>query len=68
MGALAYNAAHTTTTYLALAGFGVLTHTPVAVLLGLIGLAHVGLDRALGFGLKYGTAFGDTHLGRGKGV
>jgi Domain of unknown function (DUF4260) len=26
--------------------------------------AHIGLDRALGYGLKYSTAFGDTHLGR----
>jgi hypothetical protein len=30
----------------------------------LIGLAHVGFDRALGYGLKYATGFGDTHLGR----
>ena len=29
---------------------------------------HIGVDRALGFGLKYPTAFGDTHLGRiGRG-
>jgi hypothetical protein len=27
-------------------------------------MAHVGFDRALGFGLKYGTGFGDTHLSR----
>jgi hypothetical protein len=26
--------------------------------------AHIGLDRAVGYGLKYPTAFGDTHLGR----
>jgi hypothetical protein len=30
----------------------------------LIDLAHVGFDRMLGYGLKYGTGFGDTHLGR----
>ena len=24
---------------------------------------HVGLDRALGYGLKYPSGFGDTHLG-----
>lgn len=30
----------------------------------LIWLAHVGFDRVLGFGLKYGSGFADTHLGR----
>jgi hypothetical protein len=27
-------------------------------------LAHVGMDRALGYGLKLPTDFRDTHLGR----
>lgn len=26
--------------------------------------AHIGMDRALGYGLKYPTSFQDTHLGR----
>ncbi|MGM0592576.1 MAG: DUF4260 domain-containing protein [Halobacteriota archaeon] len=26
--------------------------------------AHIGMDRAIGFGLKYPTAFGDTHFDR----
>lgn len=30
----------------------------------LVWLAHVGFDRMLGYGLKYPTAFRDTHLGR----
>jgi hypothetical protein len=30
----------------------------------LIWIAHIGIDRALGYGLKYATGFGDTHLGR----
>jgi hypothetical protein len=25
---------------------------------------HIGIDRALGLGLKYGAGFGLTHLGR----
>jgi hypothetical protein len=25
---------------------------------------HIGVDRALGYGLKYGAGFGLTHLGR----
>jgi hypothetical protein len=35
-------------------------HTPL--LLALIWVAHIGLDRMLGFGLKYPTQFKDTHL------
>lgn len=30
----------------------------------LIWIAHVGMDRALGYGLKRDTGFRDTHLGR----
>ena len=30
----------------------------------LIWAAHIGFDRALGYGLKYPTSFGETHLGR----
>ena len=30
----------------------------------LIWLAHIGADRLLGYGLKYPTAFKDTHLNR----
>jgi hypothetical protein len=32
--------------------------------LGLIWCAHIGLDRAIGYGLKYGASFGHTRLGR----
>jgi hypothetical protein len=35
----------------------------------LVWAAHIGFDRGLGYGLKYPSAFGDTHLGRiGKPV
>jgi hypothetical protein len=36
----------------------------LAAQLALIWLAHIGLDRMLGYGLKYPTGFKDTHLGR----
>jgi hypothetical protein len=32
--------------------------------IAIIWAAHIGFDRALGYGLKYPTAFSDTHLGR----
>ena len=63
-GACAYNAAHSTIGPLALLAFGTLAGAPLAISLALIWAAHVGFDRALGYGLKYATAFGHTHLGR----
>jgi hypothetical protein len=32
--------------------------------LATIWIAHIGFDRALGYGLKYGSGFTHTHLGR----
>lgn len=49
---------------------GPLIVTAAALMMGatlmwpLIWAAHLGFDRMLGYGLKYPTAFGDTHLGR----
>jgi hypothetical protein len=31
---------------------------------GAILVAHTGMDRLLGYGLKYPTSFQETHLGR----
>ena len=33
-------------------------------LAGAVLVAHVGLDRALGYGLKHASGVADTHLGR----
>ncbi len=63
-GAAAYNAAHSTIGYLVLGAAALLADTKPVEMVALIGLAHVGFDRALGYGLKYATGFGDTHLGR----
>jgi hypothetical protein len=64
IGAVAYNAAHSTVgpMLLGLAGF-VLGIGPLPPL-ALIWAGHIGFDRMLGFGLKYPQAFGYTHLGR----
>jgi Domain of unknown function (DUF4260) len=64
IGALAYNAAHSTIGPIALAAASFFVPQPLLMPIALIWAAHVGIDRALGFGLKYPTAFGDTHLGR----
>jgi hypothetical protein len=63
-GALAYNAAHTDVLPVALAAVGVITEADTAVAIGLIWLTHIGVDRALGYGLKYSTEFKKTHLQR----
>ena len=64
VGATAYNCVHVTFAPLLLGVLGLLFGQPLLTRLALIHLAHIGFDRALGFGLKYPTAFGDTHLGR----
>jgi Domain of unknown function (DUF4260) len=63
-GAIVYNAAHSYMAPMTLmvTGFGM--ESPLTLSLAMIWLAHIGFDRALGYGLKYMTGFGYTHLGR----
>jgi hypothetical protein len=68
VGAYAYNCFHVTLWPLALLVGGYLAGSALCVSIGLIWLAHIGIDRALGYGLKLPTDFRDTHLGRiGRG-
>jgi hypothetical protein len=64
VGAAAYDVAHTYSFPLALAAVGVIAGGEIAVQLGLIWLTHIGVDRAIGYGLKYPSGFKDTHLQR----
>ena len=63
-GAALYNAAHSYVGPLLLLALGVLAAMPWAVAGSLIWLAHIGMDHALGYGLKYASGFAATHLGR----
>lgn len=63
-GAVAYDALHSTIGPLALGGLALAADWPLVLAIALIWLAHVGIDRALGYGLKYASGFTDTHLGR----
>jgi len=62
-GAVAYNTLHSSIGALLLGTAGYLAGVPATAPIALIWLAHIGFDRAAGFGLKYASAFGDTHLG-----
>ena len=64
IGSYVYNAVHTLVGPLALGAVGVAADERAAVAIALGWLGHNGLDRALGYGLKYETAFKDTHLER----
>ena len=64
VGATAYNAVHAYLAPAALGAIGLALGAPTMQALALIWIAHIGLDRALGYGLKYATGFGDAHLGR----
>jgi hypothetical protein len=63
-GAAAYDAAHTYVLPVALSAVGLIVGAETAVQLGLIWFTHIGVDRAIGYGLKYPTGFKDTHLQR----
>lgn len=64
VGALTYNLAHTEWLPAAVLGLGLWSQQAPLVSAATIWLAHIGFDRALGYGLKYPDAFGHTHLGR----
>ena len=64
VGAIAYDAAHTYAFPVILAATGWIAGAELAIELGLIWIVHIGVDRAVGYGLKYPTGFKDTHLQR----
>jgi len=64
VGAVCYDAAHTYVGPAALSAVGFVAGADVAIEVGLIWIVHIGVDRALGYGLKYRSAFKDTHLQR----
>jgi hypothetical protein len=63
-GAAAYNLLHNLVLPLTLGCAAVLTDMEWGVAVALVWLTHIGVDRTLGYGLKYPTAFKDTHMQR----
>jgi hypothetical protein len=64
VGAVAYNVFHSYPLPAALGLVGLFVGVPLAVSVALVWFAHIGMDRLLGYGLKYPTDFKDTHLQR----
>jgi predicted exporter len=63
-GAILYNAFHVLFVPILLGAAGFLLPSFDLISIALIWVTHIGIDRALGLGLKYGAGFGFTHLGR----
>jgi hypothetical protein len=64
LGAFTYNLVHNWALGLGVLGLAVATNSVPLAIAGAILVAHVGMDRAVGYGLKLSTSFHDTHLGR----
>ena len=64
VGTFTYNAIHNWVPGLAVLALGMWLAAPAIVIAGAILVAHVGIDRAVGYGLKLPSSFHDTHLGR----
>ncbi|WP_439873721.1 DUF4260 domain-containing protein [Bacillus mycoides] len=64
VGSKIYNLFHTYIISILLVLIGVYFKMDTVLMVGLIWTAHIGMDRMLGYGLKYETDFKDTHIQR----
>lgn len=64
VGAATYNTAHTYVLPVALGGLGAWTESVLLAQVALVWAAHIGMDRLVGYGLKYEAGFRETHLNR----
>lgn len=63
VGAVAYNITHSKLLPCALALVSVVVGNALLLSLALVWFVHIGIDRLLGYGLKYPEGFKITHLG-----
>jgi hypothetical protein len=64
VGAAIYNAFHTYAIPAVVGALGMVFASPLMVAVAVIWFAHIGMDRTVGYGLKYPSSFKDTHLER----
>lgn len=62
IGAMIYNIGHSFLLPLVLLAISIMFQNALLVNISLIWLAHIFMDRALGFGLKYKDSFKHTHI------
>lgn len=62
IGSHFYNVGHSLVLPLILLVVALLNDLPTLLMIVIIWVAHIYLDRSLGFGLKYGHSFKETHL------
>jgi hypothetical protein len=62
LGSMTYNAVHSYAVPAILMALALLVNAPLGVQIALVWFAHIGIDRTLGYGLKYPDAFKHTHL------
>ena len=68
VGAILYNVVHDLATGVVVAGVGLAIGSVPVAAAGAVLVAHSGMDRMAGYGLKFPDAFRNTHLGRiGRG-
>lgn len=63
LGSITYNLGHSYPVAAVVTALGFITGSSITIALGAIWFGHIGWDRMLGYGLKYGTSFKHTHLG-----
>lgn len=62
VGSILYNMGHNLMIPLVLLGVALLFDSQLLLVIACIWLAHISMDRFLGYGLKYKDSFKDTHM------
>jgi hypothetical protein len=62
-GALTYNLGHSLIGPALALGWFYIGGPSIALVVGCVWLAHIGMDRLFGYGLKHSDSFHHTHLG-----
>ena len=63
-GAIIYNVGHSLILPIICCGLSISISNQILLMLALIWLAHIMMDRCLGYGLKYPHSFQETHMQR----
>lgn len=62
VGTFCYNLVHNYVLPASLAAYGIYMNDDWLILLSIIWFAHIGMDRMIGYGLKYTSGFKNTHF------